>query len=355
MDFSMQWLKSSLPVATSLLIGLAGALIFSLLRSPMPWLLGAIVAIAVASRFPSLPIRSPKMFSAPARAVLGITVGSAFKPEILHYLGDFISSIVLILPFVIIVTFCGMLYYWKWLKFDKLTAYFSSMPGGLLEMITLGEALGANVYRVTLTQSARLLFIVFSLPFIIQSLSHVSLDGRGGMTQPFLQSSPHDMIIITLCALLGWWGAMKLKIPGGTMIGPMFLGAIIYGSGWVSSRPPSEVIRFIQLILGTTVGFVFVGVSFKEIVKVMLQTLGYFIVLACVASLFILFVHWMTPFPLISIMLAFSPGGQSEMNLIAIIVGANLPYVALHHIVRLLLVMSVAPVFIKLIHKKGSQ
>lgn len=228
------------------------------------------------------------------------------------------------------------------------------MPGGLLEMVMLGEALGANIYRVTLTQSARLLFIVFTLPFVIQLLSHVSLDGRNAVTQSLLQSNPHDMLIITICALLGWWGALKLKIPGGTMIGPMFLGAIVYGSGWVSSRPPNEVIRMIQLILGTTVGFVFVGVSLKEISKVLLQTLGYFFILAGIAALFISFVDWMTQFPLVSIILAFSPGGQSEMNLMAIIVGANLPYVALHHIVRLLLVMSVAPMFIKYVRKKGT-
>lgn len=350
----MQWLKGALPVATALIIGLMGAIVFLLIHSPLPWLLGAIVAIAVASRFPKISIRAPKVFSAPARAVLGITVGSAFKPEILHYLSDFISSIVLILPFVMIVTFCGMMYYWKWLKFDKTTAYFCSMPGGLLEMVMLGEALGANIYRVTLTQSARLLFIVFTLPFVIQLLSHVSLDGRNAVTQSLLQSNPHDMLIITICALLGWWGALKLKIPGGTMIGPMFLGAIVYGSGWVSSRPPNEVIRMIQLILGTTVGFVFVGVSLKEISKVLLQTLGYFFILAGIAALFISFVDWMTQFPLVSIILAFSPGGQSEMNLMAIIVGANLPYVALHHIVRLLLVMSVAPMFIKYVRKKGT-
>ena len=109
----MQWLKGFLPVVTSLLIGVLGAIIFSLIKIPLPWLLGAIVAIAIASRFPNIPLRSPKMFSAPARAVLGITIGSALNPTILHYLGDFISSIVLILPFVLIITLCGMLYYWN--------------------------------------------------------------------------------------------------------------------------------------------------------------------------------------------------------------------------------------------------
>ncbi len=348
----MPWLKRFFPVITSLLIGVIGAMIFSYLRTPLPWLLGAIVAIALASRFDFLTLRSPKMFSAPARAVLGITIGSAFHPDIVKYLGDFISSLVLILPFVVFVTFCGMLYYWKWLKFDKMTAYFSAMPGGLLEMVMLAESMGANVYRVTLTQSARLLFIVFTLPFIIQALSHVSLDGRASITQPLLSSDPHDMLILIFCAFLGWWGALKLKIPGGTMIGPMFLGALVYGSGLVYSRPPDEVIKLIQLILGTTVGFVFVGVAGKEIAKVLAQTVGYFFVLVLISALFVLLVSWMTEFPLISILLAFSPGGQSEMNVIAIIVGANLPYVALHHIVRMLLVMSVSPLFVKVLHKK---
>ena len=95
----MQWLEGFLPVVASLFIGVLGAIVFSFIHVPLPWLLGAIVAIAIASRFPKIPLRSPKMFSAPARAILGITIGSAFNPTILHYLGDFISSIVLILPF----------------------------------------------------------------------------------------------------------------------------------------------------------------------------------------------------------------------------------------------------------------
>jgi len=351
----MQWLKSFLPVVTALCVGTLGAMLFTFIKTPLPWLLGSIVAIAIASRFSFLPLRSPKMFSAPARAVLGITVGSAFNPEILHYFFDFLGSLLLIFPFVVIVTLCGMLYYWKWLKFDKTTAYFSAMPGGLLEMVTFAEALGANVSKVTLTQSARLLCIVFTLPFIIQALSHVSLDGRISITQPFLQSNLHDMLILVFCAALGWWGALKLKIPGAAMIGPMIIGAIIYSMGLVHSRPPNEVIKLIQLILGTTVGFVFVGVTCKEVVKVLGQTVGYFLILVVVSAVFVLLVDWMSEFPLISILLAFSPGGQSEMNVIAIIVGANLPYVALHHIVRLFLVMSVAPMFVKHFHKAEVQ
>ena len=83
--------------------------------------------------------------------------------------------------------------------------------------------------------------------------------------------------------------------------------------------------------------------------------MGYFVILAMISALFVFVVTEMTEFPLVSILLAFSPGGQSEMNLIAIIVAANLPYVALHHIVRMFLVMSVAPVFVKYLRPKGDR
>jgi membrane AbrB-like protein len=144
---------------------------------------------------------------------------------------------------------------------------------------------------------------------------------------------------------------VKLKIPGGTIIGPMVLGAFAYGLGLIHTRPPTEVINLIQLILGTTVGFIFVGVTCKEMFTVLVQTLGYFMILVVISTGFIAVVHGMTDFPLLSILLAFAPGGQAEMNLIAIVVGANLPYVALHHIVRLFLVMGIAPILIRFVKK----
>ena len=38
-------------------------------------------------RFEKIPIISPKTFSPPARILIGLTIGSAFTPEILDYIG----------------------------------------------------------------------------------------------------------------------------------------------------------------------------------------------------------------------------------------------------------------------------
>ncbi|WP_024953727.1 AbrB family transcriptional regulator [Sulfurospirillum arcachonense] len=343
-------LKKSTPffqVLLSLLLGLVGAIIFIYLKLPLPWLLGSITAMAIVSRIPFIPVKNPKVLSPPARTILGLMIGSAFTPSIFQSIGHYAVSLIMILPFVFIIAVCGIFYYWKILGHDKMTAFFSSMPGGLLEMVAIGESMGANVYKITLFQSTRLLLIVFSLPFIIEIVGGISLDGNRVISTPIKDVLFTDMFILVFMAIIGVFLAKKLNIFAPYMIGPMIVSMIAHLSGWVTSHPPDEIIKFVQIILGTSVGFVFRGVPFKEIITTILSTFGYFFILMCVCSLFIFIVSISTDFDLLSIILAFSPGGQAEINLIAIVVAVNLPYVALHHVFRLFLVMGIAPLFAK--------
>ena len=115
----------------AIFIGFLGSVLFILLHLPLPWLLGAIFTTSIAIRFEKLPIQNPKLFSAPARIFIGLIIGSAFTPQILEYLHLYFFSILLIIPYCILVTFAGMYYYVKVLKFDRKTAFFSSTPGGV--------------------------------------------------------------------------------------------------------------------------------------------------------------------------------------------------------------------------------
>ena len=346
-------LKHVRNILNTFIIALLGVGIFSWASMPLPWMLGSISALAIASRFPKIPLAKPKVLSSPARAVLGLTIGSAFGPHVFEGVSLFFGSLTLILPFTIVTTIGGLWYYKNILGYKTYTAYFSAVPGGLLEMVSLAEHYKVDVHKVVLNQSARLLFIVFSVPFLIEHWIHISLDQRGAkIIQSFAQTPWIELGAMALCALIGWKFALRLKIPGGTIIGPMILGMIVYSLDLIHARPPMEIINLIQLILGSTVGFVFIGISFQEITKTALQTLGHFLILALISAIFMVIVWWITDFELLSILLAFSPGGQAEMNIIAIVVGANLPYVALHHVVRLFLVMAIAPMMLQFVMGK---
>ena len=129
------------------------------------------------------------------------------------------------------------------------------------------------------------------------------------------------------------------------LIGPMIFSIIVYSSGLIHTLIPDELIKFVQVIFGTIIGFTFKGVKLKIIIKTLIGTFGHFIIVATFSSFFIFIAYYFFDFPIVSILLAFSPGGQTEMNLIALLVGANVPYITIHHIMRLFIVMNLAPIF----------
>jgi len=49
--------------------------------------------------------------------------------------------------------------------------------------------------------------------------------------------------------------------------------------------------------------------------------------------------------------LAYSPGGLAEMSLVALAMNADIAYVASHHLVRISVVMALAPILFRLFLK----
>jgi len=323
-----------------------GSILFIYLNLPLPWLLGAIFITSIVIRVDNLPISKPNnYFSTPVRVIVGVTIGSAFTPAILEQLDNYIYSLLFVIPYVIITALVGILYYWKLQGFDKKTAYLASMPGGIIEMVLLGEELKANVPKITLVQASRLFFIVLTLPFIIQYIFQIDISGNRLITAPLSSIELTDMLILIVVGISGAFFGKKINMPAAYLIGPMFVSILVFASGMIESKPPDELLKFVQVVIGTSIGFTFKGVKAKEIIKTLIGTLGHFVILAIITAIFVLLVHFTLEFPTLSILLAFMPGGQTESNLIAILVAANVPYITMHHIIRLIIVFNLAPLF----------
>ena len=344
----MKTLSSYFKMILTLIFGLIGSIMFIYLNLPLPWLLGSIFIISILIQFKNNYIEKPShIFSTPARIIIGLVIGSAFTPEVLDYLNMYIFSILLIIPYTIITIICGMYYYNRFLSFDKKTAFLSSMPGGVIEMVIIGEQIKANISKITLVQSSRLFFIVTTLPFIIQYIFHLDISGNQIITIPLVETNLKELFILSCVGVIGSFIAIKLNISAAYLIGPMILSILIHSNGLIQTKIPDELIKFVQVILGTIIGFTFKGVDYKTILQTLIATLGHFIILALISIVFISLTYYLFDFPVVSILLAFSPGGQAEINLIAILVTANIPYITLHHIIRLFIVMNIAPFIAK--------
>ncbi len=334
--------RSLLPVATALVLGALGGLLFGLVGLPLPWLLGSIAAAFLGTQLPGIAVSKPAALSHPVRAVLGIAIAGAFTPGVFEQIGGYAVSLVMMLPFLIITITLGLLFYERIIGFDRRTALFSALPGGLLEMSVICEVFGADVHRVVLTQVIRVLLVLYSIPFTLQFALGIDLSGATRMGPPLADIVGADMLVLTAAALSGWWLVRRLRLGGASIIGPMIAGVLVYSLGWAHSRLPDELINFAQLVLGAGIGCSFAGVSLRTVVISICSSLGYFLALMLVATVIAYGVHSFTDIPLLPAILAFAPGGQAEMNVIAILIGAHVPYVALHHMLRVFLVVTFA-------------
>lgn len=338
-------IKPLFKMSFTLFIATLGSLLFIYLSLPLPWLLGSIFASSVLIRFENLPIQSPKIISTPARVMIGLTIGSAFTPEILQYLDLYFLSLLLVIPYSILTIIFGMYYYHRFIGFDKKTAYLSSMPGGVIEMVIIGEQIKADISKITLVQSSRLFFVVVSLPFIIQYVFNIDISGNKIITTPIANIDLFELVLLLIAGAFAGYLAKKVNMSAAFLMGPMIISILLHSTGLIHTPMPDEFLKFVQVVFGTIIGFTFKGVSLKTVIKTLVSTFGHFIILAIISAIFILIATSFFDFPIVSILLAFSPGGQAEINLIAILIAANVPYITLHHIVRLLIVMNIAPIF----------
>jgi hypothetical protein len=124
--------------------------------------------------------------------------------------------------------------------------------------------------------------------------------------------------------------------------------------GVLHSRPPQEAIWTAQFFIGVVIGVYYVGVTMRELRSVVLSGLAFMVVLAVLAACFAEIATRLGLAPAMEAFLAFAPGGQAEMTVLAIVVGADLGFVIAHHLTRIVLVILGAPIAARLLKPKAS-
>lgn len=326
--------------ALTLAIAAAGAAVFYALGLPLPLLLGPMFACLAAALL-KLPLKGVPGASASMRTVLGVAVGASITPEVVDRAASMAASVALVPPFVLIIGLAGYPYFRRLCGFDKPTAYFAAMPGGLQEMVLFGHEAGADTRALSLVHTTRVLVIVSLLPALLEFAWGVRLNSAPGQAASDIPLQ--ELAVMVLCAVVGWRGGKMIGLFGAAILGPLVLATAASLAGLIHHRPPAEAILVAQFFIGIGVGVRYVGVTGEEIRRIVLAALGYCALLAALSLAFAETVHLMGAAPQMEALLAFAPGGQSEMAVLAIVAGADMAYVVTHHLVRIIVVILGAP------------
>lgn len=337
-------------VSTALAIGALGGWLATLAGIPLPWMLGSMTAVTLAA-LGNLPVALPNLLRSTMIVILGVMVGSAFTPEILPQLGNWLFSLSALLLYVIVSGAIGLVYFQRICRYDRLSAYFSAMPGGLSEMVIVGGALGGDARIISLTHASRILIIILALPFLFGLWLPYDSAAQPPAGLPLIEIPVSDLTILAACAVVGFLAARALKLPAAAIVGPMVASAAVHLAGITAAKPPIELVAAAQIVVGAAIGCRFRGLSLRLIATCVLSAAGWTVILVGVSLLFSWVLQNVTGVSFAGLFLAFAPGGVAEMSLIALALALDSAFVATHHVVRIFLIVVLAPALFRLMQR----
>lgn len=337
-------------ILTTHAIAGAGVAAFHLLSLPLPWLLGPIIACLMAA-LAGVEMRSLSPLNNAMRSILGVAVGATFTTALVVSMASMWSTLALVPVMIILIGLVGIPYFQKLWGFDFATSYYGAMPGGLQDMLVFGEEAGGDIRALSLIHATRVMVIVVALPFILSAYWQVDLSNPPGAPAASLPLS--QLALMVFAGLAGWQIAKAVGLFGASILGPLILAGILSLTGILQHRPPAEAIWAAQFFIGMTVGTKYAGVTGEEVRRDVTAALGYCLILLVLSAGFVEFVNLLHLAPPMETLLAFTPGGQAEMAVLAIIAGADVAFVIAHHVLRIFVVILGAPIAARLMGSRS--
>ena len=327
-------------------LAIAGGAFAAWLNLPLAWLLGSVVAVglvaALGIRIGPDSLDLPPLARAIAIPLIGTGIGAGFTPVVVAEMPRWWITILALLIFLPLLHYLVYRLFLLSPHVSRPTAWYSAVPGGLVESIELGQAAGGDVQMMTMLHVLRMIACVVLVPLGLALAS--GLDTAGVVVAP---GSGNDLvwwrnvfetIAITLVGVTAGWLA---RLPAASFFGPLLLSAICHASGLSSATISVWVIIAAQVIIGASLGARFEGMPSRKLIHairlIIMSSAATYALTACFA--------WMlarlSGMDAYAIFLAYAPGGIIEMSLIAVAMQLNPIFVSTHHLLRIMIAMMV--------------
>lgn len=343
--------RAALRVGLTLALAAAGGAVLWQAQMPLAWLLGAMAASGLGA-IAGLPVTMPAGARIPMLAVIGATLGSAFSAEILGRAGEWLIPLAGLFVYICVAGLICHVYFRKVAGFDPPTAFFSGMPGGVVEMVELGAARGGDARMIALIHAARIFLVVLCLPVLIETLLGTDLGRGGGAHVPLRALGADDLAWLVAATGLGMGLGRLARLPAWFLLGPMLASAAVHASGLSDFTLPTVLLAVAQVVVGAAVGCRFAGTAPRLVGRVLAISVGATAILLALTFAVSAGVARLTGQPVAALLLAYAPGGIAEMSLIALTLRIEVAFVVCHHIARVFLVIASASAAFRLLGRR---
>lgn len=345
-NLKSRWPKILMGLAT----GVAAGFLFNWLQTPLPWMIGPMVAIGCANllgaQLDILPYgrQGGQLF-------IGTGVGLYFTPPVLAALLSYAGWILAGGCMVMVIAAAGGLMLAKVSGIDRTSCFFATVPGGAAEMAFLAERHGGSVPAVAIAQSVRVALLVLIIPALLTYSGLADLERASARVAQ--EVVPDKLaLLLTLSAIsAGLFVVCKLQNPW--MMGSLIGTAALTAFGLELSAVPSELTNAGQILLASALGARFERAFFlrhRMFIPFALINAS-FLLIACAGLAFV--GAWLSGLPVDTLIVGLAPGGLAEMSITAQALNLGVSMVTAFQFVRIVLANFASPTMFRVIQKIG--
>ena len=333
----------------TLIIAILGGYLASKKKIPAAYMLGALFLVAIFNIFFNKAFL-PNYFKFITQVVTGTFIGSKFHSEDVKMLKKVIvpgmTMVVLMIAFSFVLSYLMSTF----LGIDNLTSFFATAPGGIMDISLIAYDFKANTSQVALLQLIRLISVISFVPFFTKKCYKRNTKEKISFEQEIKSEIKEEksFLFTVIVGIIGGIVGYFSHLPAGTMSCSMALVAY-FNVKTHKAYMPLTLRKIIQSFGGALIG---AKVTLSDVIalKDLILPIILIIIGFCLMNVLVgFFLYKTTKFSLSTALLSASPGGMSDISLMAEDLGANGPQVASMQFLRAIFIVGVYPIIIKIL------
>lgn len=336
--------------AATALAAVAGAAV----GVPSPALFaGLLVGLAFALRT-DWRLDVPAVGSRGAQGVLGVSLGVLVQSSTLSEIGTNAPAIAGVTLATLAVTVAAGLAMSRLTGLDRPTASFGMVAGGASGIVAISRDLGADERLVAVMQYLRVLVIVVLTPIVVG----VAGGGGGGAAAApgavaggWLEGTG----ALVLCLVVGMAAARAVRLPAGSLLGPLIVAAALSLAGAELMAPvPGAVLQVAYAAIGLSVGLRFTTDSLRHAARILPATLGLIVALIVASAGLGMLLVPLADVGALDAYLATTPGGLYVVLAAATTSDVDATFVLAVQVLRLFAMLLAAPLLARWLARRAT-
>jgi uncharacterized protein len=322
-------------VVATFVAGLAGGMLARLIGMPLPFMLGAFF-VTMGLSLAGVPVRHIRQARTAGQFVVGSSIGAQFTPAI-------VLKLALLLPVILggavismlVGALCAVMLL-RMTTIDRKTAFFATMPAGVVEMANIANRYGGSPEPIMVVQTLRVALTVTAAPFFVV---HVASSGARQAVDQLPTMSALMLLLVAIAGVIAAAMFTRLKVPNSWFLGSLIGAAALGALGILEGRVPDILLIVAQVVMGISLGTQFRHEFLTKLFPVMRSA----VVTVFFAIIAMGLLGWacahLLGLPTATMVLAFAPAGMGEMVLTGKVLGLDALVIAGFQMVRIIIVM----------------